>query len=213
MRGPQYGRTGSDGDEEPGDRIDSPVNQFSATAILLAGGRSTRMGRDKRRMDVGGVSLVDNAYHQLSELFAQVLISVQTPENLIPGARHVPDAYGDAGPLGAVVSGMEAAAHEIVFVMACDIPHPPENFIRDVVSRAGDYDVVVPVDDEGRYETLFAVYRRRILPALRSLLDAGEKRIRMVYPLVTTLELKIPPDVALRNLNTPEDFRKFQSGL
>jgi molybdopterin-guanine dinucleotide biosynthesis protein A len=188
------------------------VIQFSATAILLAGGRSTRMGRDKRHMDVGGISLLENAYHRLSELFAQVLISVRKPEILIPGARHVPDAYGDNGPLGAVVSAMETANHEMIFVMACDIPHPPGNFIQDIMSRVGAYDVVVPVDNEGRYETLFAVYRRGILPELHTLLNAGEKRIRMVYPLVNTLELKIPPDVVLRNLNTPEDYQKFRSG-
>lgn len=170
------------------------------------------MGSDKRHLDVGGISLVGNAYKLLSDLFSQVLISVGTPEILIRGARHVPDVFEDAGPLGAVASTMEAADYEMVFVMACDIPHPPEDFIRELMGRTGGYDVVVPIDEEGRYETLFAMYSRSILPELHSLLDAGEKRIRMVYPLVRTLEIEIPQDTLLRNLNTPEDYRKFLSG-
>lgn len=171
------------------------------------------MGSDKRHLDIGGVSLVENAYKLLSDHFSQVLISVQTSEILIPGARHIPDVFADAGPLGAVASTMEAADYEMIFVMACDIPHPPEDFIRELLSQGGDYDVVVPVDNEGRYETLFALYRRSILPVLRSVLETGEKRIRMVYPLVRTLKLKIPQDVVLRNLNTPEDYRRFKTGL
>jgi molybdopterin-guanine dinucleotide biosynthesis protein A len=170
------------------------------------------MGRDKRHLDVDGISLVENAYRILSELFSQVIISVRTPETLIPGALHVPDVFEDSGPLGAVISTMETADYETVFVMACDIPYPPVDFIGELMSRAGGYDVVVPVDEEGRYETLFALYRRSILPELYSLLETGEKRIRMLYPQVRTLELTIPQDVTLRNLNTPEDFRKFLSG-
>ncbi len=195
-----------------GGKPETPGLPYRATAILLAGGRSRRMGRDKRRLDVGGTSLVEDAFRRLSALFAEVLVSVGTSEILVPGARHVQDAHDRAGPLGAVVTAMGHAAHETVFVMACDIPDPPVDFIKDLMSRAGDYDVVVPVDDEGRYETLFAVYHRGMLPLLRSLLDAGEKRIRRAYPRVSTREVKIPRDVTLRNLNTPDDLREYLSG-
>ena len=157
------------------------------------------------------INEAEREMERLSDLFDQVLISVGTSEILIPGVRHVQDTYDDAGPLGGVVSSMGQAAWETVFVMACDIPHPPGDLIRDLMSRAGEYDVVVPVDDDGRYETLFAVYHRRMLPLLRSLLDSGEKRIRVAYPLVSTLAFRIPPDVTLRNLNTPEDVRAFLS--
>ena len=191
---------------------DSMPPRLPATAILLAGGCSTRMGRDKRHLEVNGTSLIKDTYGCLTALFDQVLISIGSPEILVPGARHVRDVRENAGPLGGVVSAMAEADHPLVFVMACDIPDPPGDFIRHMVKQAEEYDVVVPVDEGGHYETLFAVYRRRLLPRLISLLDSGEKQIRRIYNDVATLELEIPPNVTLRNLNTPEDLRAFQSG-
>lgn len=186
-----------------------PETPLRATAVLLAGGRSTRMGRDKRHLEINGASLVQAAYDRLAELFSQVIISVSRPEVLVPGARHVRDFREDAGPLGAVISAMAEAACPLVFVMACDIPDPPRDVIIEMLEQAENYDVVVPVDTEGRCETLFAVYRVSLLPELRRLLESGEKRIRRIYPMVSTLYRKLPPGVTLKNLNTLEDVRGY----
>jgi len=182
-------------------------------AILLAGGRSSRMGTDKRFLDIDGLPLVEHVYRQLEGTFGEVLLSVGegVPPG-IPGARHVADRFGDAGPMGGVASALEESRYEVNFVTACDIPSVPLGFVQTLLRRSADHEIVVPVDKTGRYEPLFALYSRSVLPRLHALLEAGERRIRMLYDEADTCRVTIPSGIDLRNLNTKADYRAYLAG-
>ena len=185
-----------------------------ASAIILAGGQSRRMGRDKRFLDIEGLPLVEHVYRQLEAGFSEVLLSV-AGEGHVPGlppARQIADRYPDTGPMGGVASVLEKSRYRVNFVTACDIPWIPMNLVREMLRRAKDYQIVVPVDKSGRYETLFAVYSQETLPLMRELLESGERRIRMLYDRVDTCYVNIPEWVNLRNLNTREDYLSFLAG-
>ena len=184
-----------------------------AGAIVLAGGRSTRMGTDKRFLDIDGLPLVEHVYRQLAGTFPEILLSVADESGpAFPFARRVTDRHGDAGPMGGVASALEASVHETNFVTACDIPSIPIGFVQAMLRLSRHHQVVVPVDGSGRYEPLFAVYSKTVLPPLLRLLKNGERRIRMLYDLVDTCRVTLPAGTDIRNLNTKDDYLSFMAG-
>jgi molybdopterin-guanine dinucleotide biosynthesis protein A len=156
--------------------------------------------------------MVEHIYRQLEPVFSEVILSANDDQVVIPGLRQVKDRYGVSGPLGGVVSVLEESSREINFVIACDIPWVPTELIIRLLDEAENHDAVVPVDSRGRFEPLFAVYTKRLVPVLKRLLDNGEKRIRMVYDLVDTHRMVLPEGLFFRNLNTESEFHEYLAG-
>ena len=160
------------------------------TGLVLAGGRSHRMGADKATLRVGGRRLVDRAVVLLRGCCDEVLVASGDGRRLddLPGGRpggpgvvqvvQVPDAVPGAGPLGGVLAGLETAAHPLVAVLAVDMPFADAAVLRLLARllaerRSGEA-VVVPLAD-GRLQPLHAVWARNAAPALRALLATGER--------------------------------------
>ncbi len=189
------------------------VYPHNAAAVLLAGGQSSRMGSDKRYLDIEGAPLVEHVYNQLDASFAEVLLSVAgTPVPGLPDTRQIPDRYPDTGPLGGVASALEKSEFMVNFVTACDIPYIPIFLVQKMLRLSKHYQIVVPVNRSGKLETLFAVYSRAVLPLMKELLGGGERRIRMLYDKVDTCYVDIPLWMNLRNLNTREDYQAYLAG-
>lgn len=184
------------------------------SAVLLAGGRSTRMGRDKALLPLAdGRSLLA---HQLALLraagAAEVLVSARTEQNLpLDGARLVPDLQPDSGPLAGLAAALAAAAHDRVLVLAIDLPQMPPEFLTRLVGKSTPACGVVPTRD-GRPEPLAAVYPRAAASVAAELLAAGELRAAEFARRLAALGLvrwrEVAPSEALffTNWNTPADL-------
>jgi molybdenum cofactor guanylyltransferase len=186
------------------------------TGIILAGGGNTRMGRNKAFLRVGGERLIDRTVRLFRSLFREVIIVAANPiDYLDQDAVIVTDILPGRGALGGLYTGLFYAADEYAFVVACDIPFLQGSFIEYLASRAEGYDIVVPAPIDG-LQPLHAVYSRRCLPAVRSLLDRNHLQIKELYPGHTIL--RIDPDILhsfdpeermFLNVNTPEDFQNL----
>jgi molybdopterin-guanine dinucleotide biosynthesis protein A len=184
----------------------------AATAAVLAGGQSRRMGRDKRFLQVGGRTLLGHIVAQLLPVVDEVLVGAN--DEVGPpavGARVVADEVPGLGPLGGIGACLAAARHDRVFVTACDIPTLPPAFVRMMLRRAREADIAIPVGEDGRHEPMLAVYSRRVLPALRSILAGGGRRVTdlLEAPGVRVLRLPLPRGDWYRNLNFPADYGSF----
>lgn len=189
--------------------VDGVWRLMGASAAILAGGRSSRMGEDKSLLSIRGTPLIRHIHAQLAEQFDEVLISTNAPDKYAGmAARTVPDRVPGMGPLMGIASALEAARHERVFVTACDIPTIDHDTATRMLVLAEHADIVIPRSSVG-HEPLFAVYRKRALPAMREALEAGERRISAVFPRVRTREFALGPAAWYRNLNTPEDVARF----
>jgi molybdopterin-guanine dinucleotide biosynthesis protein A len=180
-----------------------------ATAILLAGGGSSRMGAPKALLDYRGVPLIVHVYRSLAPFFSEVLISVSGEENLpdeLDGVKRVVDGIPGLGPIAGIAAGLEEASHDLAFVCACDIPTISPALVSKMLRKAREYDVVVPRTEEGFLEPLYAVYSRSALSPIRALMEAGERRIRMVYDKVKTCYNDLDEGERLSNVNTPEEY-------
>jgi molybdenum cofactor guanylyltransferase len=189
--------------------VDGEWHLAEASAVILAGGASSRMGRDKSLVLVDGKPLIQRVFEQLSRRFDDILISTNEKERFaFLGARCVPDLVPGNGPLMGIRTAVEAARHDRVFVTACDIPVMDEDTVERMLVLAEDFDCVVPRSRAGA-EPLFAVYRKSAIPAMCDVLSSGERRIRVVFPRVRTHALELGPAEWYRNLNTREDLAAF----
>ncbi len=149
------------------------------SGAVLAGGASTRMGRDKALIDLGDRRLIEVAATALTEAGAAELFVVGGNADALAelGFDVVKDEFPGEGPLGGVITALDRARHEVVAVLACDHISTEAPAVRSVVGALGSADVAVPVI-EGRSQTMHAAWRRRARVHLRNRFDAGARSLR-----------------------------------
>ena len=185
------------------------VMQERATAIIMAGGDSSRMGMDKSVLAINGKPIVEIIAEQLRTSFSQTLISANDAEKFaFLGLQIVPDRIQGQGPLMGIASALEASANEVNFVAACDIPHIDLAYVRKMLSRAKKVDMVIPTSADKKYEPLFAVYCKSALEAINEVLSTGGRKISDVFTRCKVGYIELQAD-CLANLNTRAEYEQF----
>jgi molybdopterin-guanine dinucleotide biosynthesis protein A len=183
----------------------------NATAIILAGGKSSRMGRDKSLLFANNLPLIEKIVTQLKDHFPEIIIgSSDTEKYRFLNLPVIPDLEEGKGPLMGIYSTLLRSSHEINFVVACDIPDLDMKFIHEMLRQARNHQIVIPTWNDGKHEPLFAVYKKSVLNHAKELLGAGKRKISLLFDLVDVQYLPLPDDVKwYKNLNTMEDYKKY----
>jgi molybdopterin-guanine dinucleotide biosynthesis protein A len=182
------------------------------SAIVLCGGRSTRMGCDKASLPFGGETLLARVVRTVSRVVDEVVLVAREGQVLPRGFDAARDTAEGLGPLAGVAVGLRAVSFDYAFVTACDAPFLQPALIRRLLDLARGYDAAVPRVD-GYTMTTAAVYARSVAPIaealvaerrleLRSLLDRVRTRVVSADELVD-----VDPSLAsFVNCNTPESY-------
>ncbi len=181
------------------------------SAIILAGGKSKRMGGDKALLQVSGLRLIEKIAHDIEPYFQEIIISSANSEdmyNFLPFPV-VADKEKNQGPLMGILTGLHASKYPINFVMACDIPEINVFFLQKMMAFTSDYDIVVPVTGENMFEPLFAFYHKRVIPHIESLLDNGVRKVIELFPLCRAKYISLEGEDWYFNLNTDEDYERY----
>ena len=183
------------------------------TAIILAGGRSSRMGTPKAMLPFAGEPLIVHIVRRLQPLFPDIVV-VAAPGQQLPGmpVRTVEDEEPYQGPVGGIYYGLRSIAEDFAFVTSCDAPFASTTLIDHLLRLRAQHDIVVP-QWGGRLQPLFAVYRTTVLPKLGAQLQAGELRPVGLFEKVNTRivdEEEIrrfdPEGSSFINMNTPGEY-------
>lgn len=186
------------------------ANPEPVSAIIMAGGASSRMGKNKALLTVDGKPMIRHLYDTLIQFCDEIIISAsKTGEPMISGAHTVVDIKPGHGPLMGIYSSLYASSSRVNFIVACDIPTINLSLVRRLLSCSPQYDIVVPSFNQEEYEPLFAVYTKGAVTAAKTLLDNGQRRISGLFPLCKTKILEIAGCIWYANLNTPEDYHCF----
>ncbi len=182
------------------------------TGVILAGGRSTRMGRDKATLEIAGQTLFARTLTMMREVFSRLLIAGDRPDLATDEVPCVPDLYPGSA-LGGLHGALSAAATPWVFVVPCDLAHPDAGLVRHLLEQRKDCDLVVPRTPQG-LEPVFALYHKNCLPLMERMLQRGDYRIYDFYRQVRVRYLDTQGFPAhwrrsLTNLNTPDDVRRL----
>jgi molybdopterin-guanine dinucleotide biosynthesis protein MobB len=188
---------------DPLDTAPQPVR----VGVLLAGGESRRMGRDKRGLRLGGETLLRRNLEFLAGIFSVVGLSVrsaeQAPADLPDGVVVIPDEV-PGSPMGGL-SGILAHFGEPVFALAADLIAPDPAAVARVLAAYREVDVSLPVAED-HLEPLHAVYGPRCLPHMRQLLAAGAHSLLDLFPLVRVARVPFADMTPFFNVNTPADW-------
>ncbi|OHB90879.1 MAG: hypothetical protein A3E19_01290 [Planctomycetes bacterium RIFCSPHIGHO2_12_FULL_52_36] len=187
------------------------------SAVILAGGKSSRMGQDKAFLKIGNRTIVEYQLQRLSPLFEELLLSTNLPEKFAHlGLETVQDFIPDRGPLVGIYSSLLKARYSHLFAIACDMPFISPGLITYMKEDCKDYDVTVPETERG-LEPLHAIYSKTCLPVMKEYMDKkdGKGRVIEFFPevkvrVVTREEISSIPggNEAFLNFNTMEEYRK-----
>ena len=185
----------------------------NATAVILVGGKSSRMGRPKALLPFADEPLIAHVVRGLRKMFDEAVV-VAAPEQELPElpAVLVRDEVAYQGPVSGIYHGLKASTKEVCFVTSCDAPFLNPVLVAHLLSQIADFDVVVPYWQE-RFQPLHAVYRRSVAPLLKAQLERGELRPISLYDKVRTrdiredeIRLHDPEGLSFLNMNSPEDY-------
>lgn len=175
---------------------------MNVEGVVLTGGASRRMGRDKSNLRIEGVTLGERVVCELAAACTHVTVLGNEP---IPGADFLPDAQRYEGPLVALARFRPTA--ELVFVASCDLPWLESRLVSLLTECLGeDAEAVVPLV-EGERQPLCAIYRASSFAKLRVLVDSGHRRMRDWLAELKVVEFDDPMGTPLaRGVNTPEEW-------
>lgn len=192
---------------------------MDAGCIVLAGGRGTRLGRDKICEIVGDKSLLQQVLACVGQLSDDTIVVTAKgrsipPQDGQPGFRLVTDIFPEKGPLGGIYTGLVASRYHRNLVVACDMPFLNQGLLRYMLELSSDFDLVVPrVGD--LHEPLHAVYTRSCLAPIESLLRRGRLSIlelfhavRVRYVTAEEIDRFDPERLSFFNINTGGDLDK-----
>ncbi len=191
----------------------APANNIyhDVTGVILAGGKSTRMGQDKALLELDGTPIFERVLTAFRQCFARTLIAGNRPDLARPELPYFADRYPGSA-LGGLLTGLACAETPFIFVTACDLPFIRPGTIRAVIEQRNGWDAIVPNPPTGP-EPLFALYAKSCLPAIEAHLKRGNYRILDIYAdlsvrFLAENELPIDWHASLSNINTPEDLQR-----
>lgn len=189
--------------------------QPQVSGVILAGGTSRRMGRDKAFLLLAGQPMIAVIAERLRVVVDEVIVVADDTRRYSPFAdRCLPDVYSGIGTLGGIHAGLLAATHELALIVGCDMPFLNPDVLAWLVDAARETDLVVLKHDLG-VEPLHAAYRKTCLPAIEATIHSG---VRCAYAFYDQIEVRFvsPAEIApldpnlhsFYNVNTPDQWRE-----
>ncbi len=182
---------------------------------VLAGGRSTRMGRDKSLLPLGGQSLIEHAVQLMQQHFERVVIVSDFPERYaFLRLQIIPDQFRGIGPLGGIHAALVNSDTDMVFVSSCDTPLVPSRLIGHLLEIDSPRRARIP-RLHGELQPLFGLYERSLLVPMRSSISRGDFSVQNFLktidylPVDITLEHSFYSPEMFANLNNPLEYHKI----
>jgi len=187
------------------------------TGVILAGGKSKRMGTNKAFLEINGQRMIDQIVDIFKNTFEEVILVTNSPiEYLHLDLRIVTDLVPNKGALGGIYTGLFFSSFQHVFVAACDMPFLNREFIDYMVSKVDNFDIVVPRSRDG-LQPLHAIYSKRCIRHIEAQLELDDLKITNFYPKVRVKEISHheilsfdPKSSLFFNINTTEDMEKVR---
>jgi len=192
---------------------------IKVSGVIMAGGASQRLGRNKALERIGGKALIERVVDSLAPLTTEVLVVVAQPEqavalHLSPSVRVVSDRYPGRGSLGGIFTGLDASAEPWSLVVACDMPFLNRELLRHLIGESSNVDAVVPLLG-GQPEPLHALYSKACLASMERMVRAGDLKIAPLFEAVRvryvdegTIDRIDPRHLSFFNINTRADLEE-----
>jgi molybdopterin-guanine dinucleotide biosynthesis protein A len=193
------------------------MNTNLITGIVLAGGRSRRMGVDKSLMMLKEKTLIEYSINALKPICSKVVISSNNFIYDYTGCEVWPDELPDQAPIVGIFSCLKRSTTDYNIILSCDMPMISTTMLEYLLANCENQDITVPVHENSLIEPLCGVYRKSGLGILKKFIDGGNFRlnqcIREASHRLITVDERLTfysPDM-FSNINTPGDFQNIIS--
>ena len=189
------------------------------SGVVLAGGESRRLGRDKALERIRGQTLIERVIEGIAPLTAEVIVVAGSAAQAaalppMPGVQVVSDRYPGCGSLGGIFTGLSASRDPWVLVVACDMPFLNPRLLRRLMAMRRDVDAVIP-HLKGQPEPLHTLYSKTCLGPMERMLQAGQlkiaplfEQVRVRYVHEATIDRIDPDHRSFFNINSPADLEE-----
>ncbi len=188
------------------------------TGIILSGGKSSRMGKEKGLCWLKGKPLIEYSFDHLKNFCDSIIISSNSNEYEYLGCQIVKDEVQDIGPAGGIYSCLRASGNDENFIVSCDMPMITGDLIQYLLSQKKDFDALIPLFN-GFPEPLCAFYRQSCIPVFKKSIDLGKYKIQDIIKGVNAGFVPVKPTdpfyspLLFTNVNAPGDITDLESKL
>ena len=195
--------------------------RMDIAGFILAGGASSRMGRDKALLELGGVALIVRTARLVESVVGSATVVGDSAAFRSLGLRTIADDWPGAGPLGGIATALRAASAPWNLVVACDLPYLTKAWLEYAIARAlaSQADALIPMNATGT-EPLCAVYHQRAEPGIRGALALGNRKVKdaianLRVEIIEPAEWKAFDSEGhlFKNMNSPVDYEEARARL
>jgi len=192
------------------------------SAVILAGGKSKRFGKNKAFFKIGGIILIDQIVEKMGKLSNEIIIVTNILKKLdyltkkfnYLNIKLIKDIIPHKGSLGGIYSGLLFAKNNSIFVVACDMPFLNTSLLKYIISFSEEYDVIIPKINNF-FEPLHAIYSKKCLKPIKKLIYENNLKIIDFFKYVDVkciekneIEKFDPEFLSIFNINTLEDLKE-----
>jgi len=190
-------------------------NKKDITGIVLAGGKSSRMGSDKGLIKIDNKTFVENVIAAMEPLVNEIIIVSNNPEYDQFGFYRVEDEIKDSGPLAGLYSGLKYSNSEFNLVLSCDIPIIKTEILEKLIEVDYKNYEVTQIESHNKTMPLIAIYQKQCMHKCLELLQQDERRLRVAVNQLKTKTIVIDSeyDPFVKNVNNKEDLKTINHAI
>ena len=188
------------------------LNKNNITGIILAGGKSSRMGSDKALLKINNTTFIEKIIVVMQPYVDEIIIISDNINHDRFNTRREEDFVKDAGPLAGLLTGLNHAKHENVLALSCDIPLISEIVIETLINQADDDYEVNQIESDGKTMPLIAIYKKSCYQSIFRFLQNDERRLRVAVNSfkVKTIKLNLKDKNLVENINTKQQLEALE---
>ncbi len=188
--------------------------QNEITAIILAGGKSTRMKKEKGLMLFGKKTLVEHVIDAIKKITNNIFIITQNPGYGKFGYPCYADVFQNKGALGGIYSGLTYSTTQKNLIVGCDMPFLSEKLLSELINETGEEDILLS-EHKGKAEPLFSIYDKNCITHIRLLIEQNQLKITMALAGLKTRVISFDKEDWFKgneftNINSIEELKKYK---
>lgn len=175
------------------------------TGIVIAGGKSSRMGTNKALIKYNGKMLIEHTISIIQPLVTKIIISSNV-SILKSKYQNIADTIIGIGPIGGLYSSMLESDTELNLIIPCDVPHVKTELYQQLIENSHNVDAVIPRLPNGKLEPLVASYNKSILPIIEHSINNGDYKLINLLSRLNVKYIDVVDEEQFKNINTPNDI-------
>ena len=188
------------------------IDKKNITGIILAGGKSSRMGTDKGFLLLKNKPFVQYSIDALTPLVSEIIIVSDNSDYDVFGFKRIADITKNAGPVAGICSGLEASTTDYNLILSCDIPLIKSQILEKLINNIDDTSQIIQVESKGKSMPLIALYKKEVANTFNTFLQNDERRLRVAINSCKSKNIVLDEEDTFTaiNVNTQTELKALE---